>query len=198
MRTKVVAGTALAGSLFLSTFAWQSAQAAGAPGIVDALGAGNMITLIKHGGGDGGGQGGGGNGGHMAARRGDGGGQGGDDSGRMAAGNGDGGDHAMKGGAHYKGGRISGDDDISGGGNPSGRRGHNGKFVHDHDDRHFSNRDHDHDHFNRHRVFRDGVWVWVYGPDYYAGDDCAWLLDRAEITGSPYWWRRYNFCIGYY
>jgi hypothetical protein len=43
-----------------------------------------------------------------------------------------------------------------------------------------------------------GVWVWVDGPDYYAGNDCAWLLDRAEVTNSPYWWRRYNLCIGYY
>ena len=71
-------------------------------------------------------------------------------------------------------------------------------IVRDPDDRHFSNRDHDHDHFNRHRVFRNGVWFWAYGPDYYAGDNCAWLLDRAEVTGGPYWWRRYNLCIGYY
>jgi hypothetical protein len=38
------------------------------------------------------------------------------------------------------------------------------------------------------------VWVWVYGPDYYAGNDCYWLLRRAQITGSPYWWRRYEDC----
>jgi hypothetical protein len=42
------------------------------------------------------------------------------------------------------------------------------------------------------------VWVWVYGPDYYAYGDCDWLLRRARITGSPYWWHRYNACIGYY
>ena len=101
------------------------------------------------------------------------------------------------GGAHYRGGRISGGD-ISGGDAYSRRHFNNGKFARDHDDRHFSNRDHDNDHFNRHRVFRNGVWVWVTGPDYYAGDNCAWLLDRAEVTGSPYWWRRYNLCIGYY
>jgi len=27
---------------------------------------------------------------------------------------------------------------------------------------------------------------------------CAWLLDRAEVTGSPYWWRQYDLCIGYF
>jgi hypothetical protein len=64
-----------------------------------------------------------------------------------------------------------------------------------------NDRDHDHDkfnHFNRHRVFRNGVWVWLYGPDYYAGDDCSWLLRRAQTTGSGYWWSRYNACVGYY
>jgi hypothetical protein len=41
--------------------------------------------------------------------------------------------------------------------------------------------------------------VWVYGPDYYAnGDECYWLLTRARGTGSPYWWSRYNACVGYY
>jgi hypothetical protein len=47
-------------------------------------------------------------------------------------------------------------------------------------------------------VFRNGVWVWVYGPDYYAyGDDCWWLRRQALETGSPYWWSRYNACISY-
>ena len=78
------------------------------------------------------------------------------------------------------------------------RHDHDGKFARDHDDRHFSNRDRDHDHGNRHRVFRNGVWVWVYGPDYYAGGDCEWMLHRAQVTGSPYWWRRYNLCVDYY
>jgi hypothetical protein len=58
---------------------------------------------------------------------------------------------------------------------------------------HFAERGHV-DHFHRHRVFRNGVWVWVYGPDYYAYGGCGWLLRRAEITGSPYWWHRYNLC----
>ena len=39
----------------------------------------------------------------------------------------------------------------------------------------------------------------TYGPDYYSyGDDCWWLLRQARITGSPYWWSRYNACVGYY
>jgi hypothetical protein len=48
-------------------------------------------------------------------------------------------------------------------------------------------------------VFRNGAWVWVYGPDYYAyGDNCYWLRQRAYATGSPYWWSRYNACLSYY
>jgi hypothetical protein len=59
-------------------------------------------------------------------------------------------------------------------------------------------RDRDRDRFKRHRVWRNGAWVWVYGPGYTAyGDDCYWLRRQAIITGSPYWWRRYNLCIGY-
>jgi hypothetical protein len=50
---------------------------------------------------------------------------------------------------------------------------------------------------HRHRVFRNGVWVWVYGPSY-AYNDCWWLRRQALITGSPYWWSRYNYCVGYY
>ena len=51
---------------------------------------------------------------------------------------------------------------------------------------------------NRHRVFRNGAWIWVYGTGYTAyGNDCYWLRRQASITGSPYWWRRYNQCVGY-
>ena len=58
-------------------------------------------------------------------------------------------------------------------------------------------------HNNRHRVFRNGAWVWIYGPDYYYdnyayGGDCYWLRQQAYATGSPYWWSRYNACVGYY
>jgi hypothetical protein len=93
------------------------------------------------------------------------------------------------------------------------RRGNTQAFNHDRghdhgdrnrpDHRRFAERDRDHghdfDHHGRHRVFRNGVWVWVYGPDYYAyGDDCWWLRRQALATGSPYWWSRYNACISYY
>jgi hypothetical protein len=46
------------------------------------------------------------------------------------------------------------------------------------------------------------VWIYgldYYGPDYYAyGGECYWLRQQAYATGSPYWWSRYNACIGYY
>jgi len=41
----------------------------------------------------------------------------------------------------------------------------------------------------------------VYLPPesvHYAYGDCGWLLQRARITGSPYWWNRYDACTGYY
>jgi len=87
------------------------------------------------------------------------------------------------------------------------RRGNTQAFSRDRDrdhgnrNRRFAERhdnNNDHDRF-RHRVFRNGVWVWVYGPDYYAyGGDCWWLRRQALATGSPYWWSRYNACVGYY
>jgi hypothetical protein len=65
--------------------------------------------------------------------------------------------------------------------------------------RRFAERDHDFDRFHRrHRVFVNGVWVWDWWPDYYAYNDCWWLRRQARITGSPYWWHRYNYCVGYY
>ena len=69
-------------------------------------------------------------------------------------------------------------------------------------DKHYAYKDRDHnDHgnfHNRHRVFRNGAWIWVYGSGYTAyGDDCYWLRRQAIITGSPYWWDRYNACVGY-
>ena len=121
MRMNLVAGTALAGSLLVSTFVWQPANATNAPDLKTALGNGGAITLVRNGGGggDGGGgrgeNGGGGDGGHMANNGGGDGGhmdRGGDgghmdrggDGGRMANQGGHG-DH-MNGGSHYRGGRI--------------------------------------------------------------------------------------------
>jgi hypothetical protein len=81
--------------------------------------------------------------------------------------------------------------------------GDRGRFVERHnrgerfEHRRFAERGHNFDRFHhRHRVFVNGVWVWVY--DYYAYNDCWWLRRRALIIGSPYWWSRYNYCVGYY
>jgi hypothetical protein len=91
------------------------------------------------------------------------------------------------------------------------RRGNSQAFNRDRDhgdrnhgdrNRRFAERDHDRnhdfDHRGRHRVFRNGIWVWIYGPDYYSYNDCWWLRERALATGNPYWWSRYNYCVGYY
>ena len=44
-------------------------------------------------------------------------------------------------------------------------------------------------HFHR-RVFLVGGTVYGYGGG------CAWLRHRALVTGSPYWWHRYRWCLG--
>lgn len=49
-----------------------------------------------------------------------------------------------------------------------------------------------------HRRFRPRIY---FGPSYYYGyrsygyhNRCRWLKRRAIVTGSHYWWRRYNRC----
>ena len=59
MHSNLLAGTALAGSLLISTFLWGGAQAASAPDLKGALGNSSAITLVGHGGGHMGGGGGG-------------------------------------------------------------------------------------------------------------------------------------------
>jgi hypothetical protein len=59
------------------------------------------------------------------------------------------------------------------------------------------NNNNHHGNAHRHKVFRNGVWVWVYDPYYTYGDNCAWLYRRASLTGSPYWWDRYEACVAY-
>jgi hypothetical protein len=213
MAKSIVAVTALAGSLLFMPLALGSAIAAGVPG-----GMKNMVTtspgpiqLVGHGGGGGGGGSGGfagGGGGH-----GGGGGGPGIGGGHMAMGSGSSGPSlgaGPRGGGREFAGRGGGGG--GGGGDFNGPRSHAGRdfdrsgsrgdrdFRNGH--REAFNRDHGHDHdqFNgRHRVFRNGVWVWVYGSDYYAyGDNCYWLRQQAMATGSPYWWSRYNSCVGYY
>jgi hypothetical protein len=49
--------------------------------------------------------------------------------------------------------------------------------------------------FHRRVFFRRAFFIGgpVYG--YYGG--CAWLRHRALVTGSPYWWQRYRWCVGW-
>ena len=67
---------------------------------------------------------------------------------------------------------------------------------HGHD--HFAH-DHFHDHFHN-RFVAVGIGGWWPGYyDYgYGYGGCGWLYRRAVITGSPYWWDRYNSCTYYY
>jgi hypothetical protein len=211
-RTLLVA-SALAGGLLMSTLIWKSAQAASAPDLKGALGHGGAVTLVGHGGG--GHMGGGG--GHMGG----GGGHMGGGGGHMMSGGGGGRSmsgasghfKSMSGGSgHLKSGAMgtrnftnrnfNNGPGFKGRDRFAGNNWKDGTNAHDHGHKHVAMRDHDHhhhfDHFNRHRVFRNGVWIWVYGPDYYAGNDCYWLLRRARATGSPYWWSRYDACVGNY
>ena len=124
---------------------------------------------------------------------------GGGGGGRHYGGGGGGKHYGGGGGKHYAykgGGKQYG----GGGGKQYAYKDHGNK---DHGNKRYAMKDHDHHDrgniHNRHRVFRNGVWVWAYGPSYYAyGDDCLWLRRQALITGSPYWWNRYNACISYY
>ena len=63
-----------------------------------------------------------------------------------------------------------------------------------HDFHHGFNHDHFH-HFHNRNFFVGGVFFGGY-PYYYGG--CYWLRRQAIITGSPYWWSRYEDCVGYY
>jgi hypothetical protein len=58
------------------------------------------------------------------------------------------------------------------------------------------NWDHHHSHHHNRLIARN---VFIYGGGYGSGyyDDCYWLRREALITGSPYWWDRYNECQAY-
>jgi hypothetical protein len=176
MRTTIAAVTALAGSLLLAPLMLGPTQAGSAPDLKNAVSAihDSALILVGHGGGGGGGHPG-------AMARGDGGARG------------------------FVGPRMGGPRFAEGRDGGRFEHGDRGRFVERHDrgerfeHRRFAERGHDFDRFNhRHRVFRNGIWVWVYGPDYYAYNDCWWLRRQARVTGSPYWWSRYNHCVGYY
>jgi hypothetical protein len=205
MRTTIAAVTALAGSLLLAPLMWGPTQAGSAPDLKNAVSAihDNPLILVGHGGGGGwGGGGGGGRGGGAGLAAGGGGrggggwGGGGGHPGAMARGDG--------GGRGFVGPRMGGPRFAEGREGGRFEHGDRGRFVERHnrgdrfEHRRFAERGRDFDRFHhRHRVFVNGVWVWVYGPDY-AYNDCWWLRRQALITGSPYWWSRYNYCVGYY
>ncbi|HEU0158816.1 MAG TPA: hypothetical protein VFR00_05875 [Hyphomicrobiaceae bacterium] len=48
-----------------------------------------------------------------------------------------------------------------------------------------------------HHHHRHGVRILIGGgPGIYGyGGSCRWLKLRALETGSPYWWKRYRFCM---
>src|SRR6476619_2410869 len=207
MRAPLAAMAALAGGLLFLPAVQSPASATSVPiNMKNVLGSTTgSVILVGHGGGGGPAFSGGGGG-----RFGGGGGGGPKFSGGPRGGSGN---FVSRSGGHDYGNRVNSgpryanrDFNRSG---PKGdmRRGNSQAFNRDRDrdhgnrNRRFAERhdnNHDHDRF-RHRVFRNGVWVWVYGPDYYAyGGDCWWLRRQALATGSPYWWSRYNACVGYY
>lgn len=223
MRAPIAAVAALAGGLLLLSAAHEPASATSAPiNLKNVIGTTpGSVELVRQGGGGGGGHSGGGGGGGFSG--GGGGGKaiggGGGRGGGMARGGGGGprvdagprggGNLAGRSGGRDYGGRAysgprSAARDFDRSGPRAGRdyRGDRGRYADRNrdDNRRYADRGRDHNHHgDRHRVFRNGVWVWVYGPDYYAyGDDCYWLRQQAYATGSPYWWSRYNACLGYY
>jgi hypothetical protein len=177
MKTSIAALTALAGSLLLAPLMMGPTQAQSAPDLKNAVSAihNGAVTLVRGGGGGHGG-GGWGGGGHPGA---------------MARGDG--------GGRDFAGPRMGVSRSAEGRDRGHFEHGDRGRFVERHDrgerfeHRRFAQRGHDFDRFHhRHRVFVNGIWVWAYW------DDCWWLRRQALITGSPYWWSRYNYCVGYY
>jgi hypothetical protein len=47
-----------------------------------------------------------------------------------------------------------------------------------------------------HHHHRHGIRIVVGGgPGYYAYGSCQWLRLRALESASPYWWKRYRFCM---
>jgi hypothetical protein len=54
---------------------------------------------------------------------------------------------------------------------------HSRRFIHRH---------------GRHFFFGPGYDFWYYDGYYYG--NCGWLRQRALVTGSSYWWRRYQLC----
>jgi hypothetical protein len=207
MRTTLCIAAAVTGSMLLTGLVSGSAQATPTPVLKSNA---DLVTLVAR-------KGGGGGGGMKGMSRGGGGMKG------LSRGGG-GGSHALRSGggnrnyalrsgggsSHIKRGSISGGNyalknrgSMSRGNYALKDRGYkNRDAFKSGGKKHYASKDRDHDNHgkfnNRHRVFRNGAWIWVYGPGYTAyGNDCYWLRRQAISTGSPYWWSRYNQCIGY-
>jgi hypothetical protein len=211
MRATMAAAAALAGGLFLLATAHGPASATSVPiDLKNVIGTTPGSIVLVGGGGRGGGGGGGGHfsgggGGGGAAIRGGGGGP------RFGAGPRGGGSYANRSGGRNYGQRSYAGRSIDRSGPRANRdySGDRGRYADRNrgDHRRYAERGRDNNHNNhnnyRHRVWRNGAWVWIYGPDYYYDDyayggDCFWLRQQAYATGSPYWWSRYNACVGYY
>lgn len=74
------------------------------------------------------------------------------------------------------------------------RGGHRGHGHHGH--RHHGHRHHRHFYFAAPLAF--GGYYGSYYGDYYGGEGCYSLRRRAVLTGSHYWWNRYNACVNGY
>jgi len=46
-------------------------------------------------------------------------------------------------------------------------------------------------------IITETITATIINSDYYGGS-CYWLRRQAVITGSRYWWARYESCLGYY
>lgn len=184
-----VAVTALMGGLVVAPVTEQTARA-GFSGLKPAgtVPSGNLITLVRRGGGGhGGGHGGGGHrGGHVGG------------------GGHHGGGHAYRGGGHRGGSHAyRGRGGYRGGGHVyRGGRGHY-KGRHYSAPKHYYRRGGRHKHYTykNYKYRRYGPYYrnygWYGGGYAYGYGGCAWLRRQALITGSSYWWQRYYDCIYY-
>lgn len=48
-----------------------------------------------------------------------------------------------------------------------------------------------------HRYLYPSIGLGLAYGAYNYGDECGWLWRRAQATGSPYWWQRYEECRYY-
>ena len=193
MRTKLCIATAIAGSMLLTGLVSGTAQAAPTPVLKSNT---DLVTLVAR-------KGGGGGGGMKGMSRSGGGGmkglsRSGGGAGKLSRSGGNRSYAYRSGGgsSHMKRNSMSGNYALKNS-NYKNRNAFKGDGK-----RHYASKDRNHNKHanfnNRHRVFRNGAWIWVYGSGYTAsGNDCYWLRRQAISTGSPYWWNRYNQCVGY-